>query len=226
MEKFDAIVVLGSTSTKAGKPDLDGRYRIRKALELYGKGAAKNIVFAGGKTRSSISESVVMKRYALEQDKDLKNIFIETKSKDTTGNAYFTKKLVLEPRGWRKILVVTSSFHVKRAEEIFGIVLGPRYKMKFVGTAYSPRAFFIYVLLGVEKKLLELVRILLRGMRAGDDKEVIRRLLRLHPDYMPKAKFRRLQALPDERIAEMLGTDVGTVKKYRKFLMRRFSNPG
>ncbi len=47
------------------------------------------------------------------------DIFLESSSYDTIGNAYFSRVLHTAPAGWRSLLVVTSAFHATRAEAIF-----------------------------------------------------------------------------------------------------------
>jgi hypothetical protein len=48
----------------------------------------------------------------------------ETTSLDTIGNAYFARAQILEPAGLRRLLVITSQFHMPRTEAIFRFVLG------------------------------------------------------------------------------------------------------
>ncbi len=56
-----------------------------------------------------------------------KCIFCEDQSLDTIGNAWFAKKLWLEPLGLTSCIVVTSDYHVVRSRVIFEWVLGPQY---------------------------------------------------------------------------------------------------
>lgn len=47
------------------------------------------------------------------------SIYVETSSYDTIGNAYFARTAHTDPRGWRKLLVVTNEFHMMRTQKIF-----------------------------------------------------------------------------------------------------------
>jgi uncharacterized SAM-binding protein YcdF (DUF218 family) len=57
-------------------------------------------------------------------------IFYENQSVDTIGNAWFVKKDCLEPLGITSCIVVTSDYHIKRAETIFKWILGPHYTVE------------------------------------------------------------------------------------------------
>lgn len=46
-------------------------------------------------------------------------ILLETASWDTVGNAYFARVVHTDPRGWRRLLVVNSAFHMERTQAIF-----------------------------------------------------------------------------------------------------------
>ena len=46
-------------------------------------------------------------------------IFCEATSYDTIGNAYFSRVQIVEPLGWTRLLIITSNFHVPRAEAVF-----------------------------------------------------------------------------------------------------------
>jgi len=47
------------------------------------------------------------------------NIFMETSSYDTIGNAYFARTSFCEVFGWKRLLVITSEFHMPRTRAIF-----------------------------------------------------------------------------------------------------------
>ena len=45
----------------------------------------------------------------------------------------FIKRNILRARGWKKLLLVTSDYHVARAKRIFSFILGPAYGLEVVG---------------------------------------------------------------------------------------------
>ena len=64
-------------------------------------------------------------------------IQVEATSYDTIGNAYFAKLLHVDPAGWRRLVVITSEFHMPRTRAIFEWVFGltpGRYELQFEAT--------------------------------------------------------------------------------------------
>ena len=74
-------------------------------------------------------------------------VFVETTSYDTIGNAYFTRTSHTDINGWRNLLVITDEFHMDRTklifDWIFGAALGERsdkssskndYKLTYLST--------------------------------------------------------------------------------------------
>jgi len=49
----------------------------------------------------------------------VENIFMETSSYDTIGNAYFARTSFCEVFRWKKLLIITSEFHMPRTRAIF-----------------------------------------------------------------------------------------------------------
>jgi len=69
-----------------------------------------------------ISEARAGAEYLQDRGIDPRRVLIEESSYDTIGNAYFSRVIHIVPRGFRRVLVVTSAFHLARAEAVFGWV--------------------------------------------------------------------------------------------------------
>lgn len=52
------------------------------------------------------------------------NVFVETTSYDTIGNAFFTRTSHTDVNGWRRLLVITNEFHMARTAAIFDWIFG------------------------------------------------------------------------------------------------------
>ncbi len=79
-------------------------------------------------------ESVLAAKYLTSRGIDPARILAETSSYDTIGNAYFSRVIHAQPRGLKRLLVITSAFHLPRAEAIFRWVYGldaPGFDLRF-----------------------------------------------------------------------------------------------
>jgi hypothetical protein len=71
-----------------------------------------------------ISEAGAGARYLAARGVAPDRILLETLSLDTVGNAYFTKLLHVDPSGWRRLLIITSEFHMARTRALFDWIYG------------------------------------------------------------------------------------------------------
>ena len=141
---FDAIIVLFGGLEKDGTPHPWVISRLDKALEF--SSGSKFIVLAGrgtpyrpsprDKNGFAIDECAACAKYLIFRGFNPKKIILENVSMDTIGNGYFTRFLLAEPMRLRKILIVTSEFHMPRSKEILKWIyaLKPtpiKYKLEF-----------------------------------------------------------------------------------------------
>ena len=66
-----------------------------------------------------IYESKVTAKYLIDNGLNPDKILTESCSYDTIGNAYFSRLLFAEPFNLRKLLIITSDFHMLRTQVIF-----------------------------------------------------------------------------------------------------------
>lgn len=69
-------------------------------------------------------EAVAGAQYLRKLGVPAEKILTETASYDTIGNAYFARVIHTDPVGWRRLLIVTSAFHMARTRTIFEWVFG------------------------------------------------------------------------------------------------------
>ena len=136
--KHDVIIVLGGGINADGSLPAVVKKRVGKAVELYKKGMAPRLIMSGkwsinSKISYPCTEAEAMEEYAVLCGVERDDILVEKESQDTLGNAYWSKINFLKPAKWQDIVVVTSDFHIKRAKYLFGKVLGPDYRLSFVG---------------------------------------------------------------------------------------------
>lgn len=120
----DAIVVLsgmleinevgGSTYIEWGDPD-----RFFGGMALFKAGKAQKLVFTGGKmpwSQAKKTEGEVLKEYAIEYGIPSTKIRVTTDVENTADEAVATAELLGSDK---KILLVTSAFHMYRAKSLF-----------------------------------------------------------------------------------------------------------
>lgn len=124
---YDLAVVLGGTTDVDREPKdrlffHKGADRVTHALNLYHAGKIKKILFTGGNARlfedpnrdnSPIFDFYVLCGVAPE------DIIIESASRNTHENALYVKDLVSSNAKKGKVILITSAFHMRRAEGCF-----------------------------------------------------------------------------------------------------------
>lgn len=120
----DAYVVLGG-GLNENAPDLtgDGQLgseslpRVIDAYRLY-RMEKKPIILSGGKVYGNKPEAQVAKKFLISLGVAEKDIIAEENSKDTFENALFVKE-ILDKYGLKRIVLITSAFHMKRSVQLF-----------------------------------------------------------------------------------------------------------
>ncbi len=124
--KYDIAIVLGGMGRIDERQDrFDFGYsgdRLFQTLEMYYKGRVGKILITGGS--GSISkphqrEAMYVKKYLTNIAIPDSNVLIENDSKNTYENAVFTKRILDSMQFKGSILLVTSSFHMRRSLAIF-----------------------------------------------------------------------------------------------------------
>ena len=208
-EKTAAIVLGGGLKTVEiqgqiwYEPEEQAKARLDRAYALFVEGEADYIISTGKfSIMASVDPSVVGPHTEAEVGKNYliakasvqadgvsctkpeieDRICCEDQSIDTISNAWFAKKLCLEPQGITSCIIVTSDYHIERARVIFEWVLGPQYT---VACAEAPsqlsteererRNRF-------EKMLTDYVKThLVSSLAAGDDEALQRFMETEHP---------------------------------------------
>ncbi len=139
---YDAVIVPGGGVRAGG--ELPGWVKARFDLAIERSNGAPIVCSSAGTTHRPnpldaagrpIFEASAGGRYLLGQGVEPDRIFLEGASWDTIGNAYFARTIHTDPRGWRRLLVITSECHMPRTEAVFRWVFGlaPRshYSVRF-----------------------------------------------------------------------------------------------
>jgi uncharacterized SAM-binding protein YcdF (DUF218 family) len=124
IDSADAIVVLSgmleinevrdSTYIEWGDPD-----RFFGGIALFKAGKAQKLVFTGGKMpwdKAKKTEGEVLKGYAIANDIPTENIFVTKDVENTADEVVAAKELI---GASKKIILVTSAYHMYRAQRLF-----------------------------------------------------------------------------------------------------------
>jgi len=115
----DVIVVLGGGVYKrSGELGIFALERVVHAVKLYNQGMAPKILFSGGALPGREAETLVMARMARDLKVPEDAIVLESNSQTTYTNA-IESAAIIKKNGWKKVLLVTSAYHMRRSKLAF-----------------------------------------------------------------------------------------------------------
>ena len=119
----DAIVVLGGyTDAIDASADVielgDAVDRLFHGMRLYRAGKAPWLILAGGAARGHTPEAQVMASLLTEFGISRDVMLLEDKSRNTYQNGV-NAVAIMKKNGIKKILLVTSAYHMRRAQAVF-----------------------------------------------------------------------------------------------------------
>jgi SanA protein len=200
--KKDIIVVLGNGINKDGTLPKIAKKRVEKARALYKKGVANKILMSGRWGAHidfipPITEAKAMKAYAVSLGVKPSKIFCEEKSRDTVTNLFFARKLFLDPRRWKRIMIVTSEYHITRTKYIAKKVFGSDFEVDFEECDSGISKQELKQKIKKEKRDIIITKLAAWGISDGDFKRIENLVTNEHPSYAkkPGMKTRMLMKL-------------------------------
>jgi uncharacterized SAM-binding protein YcdF (DUF218 family)/glycosyltransferase involved in cell wall biosynthesis len=109
----DAIVVFAGGVGESGQAGGGYQERVALAADLYREGYAPNVVFSSG-FAFFLKEAEIMRTLAISLGVPSSAITLEQEAASTNENVAFVRE-ILTQRGWRRILLVSSPYHMRRA---------------------------------------------------------------------------------------------------------------
>lgn len=187
-QRIDAIVTLGLQLEDDGSPKLELLERVDKSAQLFrllaANRAAPFLVMSGDHSAAASlvpprTEAAVMRDYALSVGLPANRIIEETESLDTFGNALFTKRIT-EQQGWRRLMVVSTAYHLRIGEAAFRHIMGPGYDILPVasGDPLPTQDQISY-----ERAAKLTVRNIVNSTQPGDDEAIQAALCEVTPAY-------------------------------------------
>lgn len=192
--KIDVVVVLGGGIAADGILSSATKERLNDFLKKREKLPQVPIVLSGQwggfiKMEPHTTEAQEMEKYLITHGIGARQVVKEEESLDTISNAVFMKKIIERHHDWKKILLVTSDWHMERALWIFQKILGKDYRVMpllviLEETEKKQRGDYEKYLLGVAKRFLKSV--------PTDSKGLIDLLSAEHPFYSKSEKAQEL----------------------------------
>lgn len=124
-EIYDAVVVLGGCVDSRPGPHGSAQFndnveRLTATFEIMQRGEARYAIASGGAldAEGKVVEGTIMRDQLVAWGIPAEKIIVEDRSINTHQNAAFVAP-ILKERGLGKVLLVTSAYHMLRAEECF-----------------------------------------------------------------------------------------------------------
>jgi uncharacterized SAM-binding protein YcdF (DUF218 family) len=127
---YDAVIVLGGglepdATEQAGEPELNAAgERFLRGFELLREGRARHVLLSAGtldRRPGAVAEASVFAKELERLGIAPERIVAEARSRNTRENAVESARIVRE-RGWKRLVLITSAFHMERALGCFRAV--------------------------------------------------------------------------------------------------------
>lgn len=191
LSKYREIaVVLGGGLLADGSPNAATLARADAAAELAKTRDVAVIVSGshGDGPKPKVTEAEYMARRIGERGVRSARVFVEDLSRDTLSNAAYVAERYLRGLSPRRLIIVTSPFHMSRSLETFGLVLGPAWPLEAYpaapGTEEGAHAATEVLYLGHTRERLE-------GLVPGDIPAIVERVRATMPQNVRDGPPRR-----------------------------------
>lgn len=131
LEKAQAIIVLGGDSVRGD--------RVQRAAQLYQDGWAPRVVLIGPTLRIYLNETELMQREAIALGVPRDKVLTVPHPASSTLEEALLLRPFFAQHGFRRVIVVTSNFHARRARRIFHAVYRERGTQVWVEGVDDPR---------------------------------------------------------------------------------------
>lgn len=122
----DAVVVLGGILGPSTPPGVVGNWseaveRFEGGIALMQAGRASHLVFTGARREwlgQPTTEGAELARFAVQRGVPAEKILVTRLIDNTAGEAAAVAEM-MKARGWKRVIVVTSAWHMRRAAMLF-----------------------------------------------------------------------------------------------------------
>ena len=133
-KKADAIVVLAGGVGESGKAGQGYQERVNYSVKLYKQGFGDKLIFSSGYIYI-FQEPDVMKALAISLGVPEDDIILEKRAASTYQNVLYVRN-ILESKGWKRINLISSPFHMRRVDLVFKN-LAPQVEVNYTPIPHS-----------------------------------------------------------------------------------------
>jgi len=180
--KNSIIIVLGNLMDESGQLNKESCARLDLAINIFRMNKHAFMVTSGWDYcfEYNIAIADAMKLYIVNNSNISEELILaDTNSRDTVGDALFTKINIIKKKSMKNLLVVTSDYHVPRVNKIFSYIYGKEYIVNALGVKTNKTK----ELSEREDKSLNVFYKTFNGIKSGDDDLMYKRLSADHPYY-------------------------------------------
>jgi uncharacterized SAM-binding protein YcdF (DUF218 family) len=179
---IQAILVLGHLMDSDGRLSEQSLSRCSRAAELA-RERRPSFIFSSGAAYRADSNlalgNVIQAQLKALIDPKSTTFVSDTNSKDTVGDAFYSKSNLSLPNGVERLFVVTSLFHRVRSRDVFRFIYGDALEIEVLtdhdrGTDEQRKH---------ELKALSKFQNSISGLQPGDDRTIEAVLMSNHPLY-------------------------------------------
>jgi len=178
----DAVIVLANLMDSRGQLNLESKLRAQMAVEIFNEKRASYLITCGWAYRPDCDIKIADAfRSYIVNNLGINSGFVltELNSRDTVGDAVFTKVNLAIPFLWKRIHVVTSDYHVARAKEVFTFIYGKHFSIEVSGVSI-PDADTKF---SNEISSINIFRKTFMDIESGNDEQILNRIKQHHPFY-------------------------------------------
>ena len=109
-----------------------GKYRVEAAFDLYARGIGEKLLIIGAGRKSTpigLAKIHAEDSLAIIPEERFQQIEVETESRNTIENAFAVSRYLQQNPGLKNIILITSSYHMRRAQVMIQNQVGDEYKI-------------------------------------------------------------------------------------------------
>lgn len=190
---YNTAIILSHELNKDKSLSQQARSRTDLGIEYYKAGKVKTLIMSGGHEdfgeKYGISLAEAMKKYALEQGIPKKDIFKEEASWESVGQLIFCKLGIIDPKQFKKILVISNDYHMGRIKAISRIVFNKSYIVDFAGAEILLTQEEKQRVYDKERTSEEIFNQTFSRVTPGDNEQLLKTLLEKHIIYAKNPQY-------------------------------------